>query len=274
VPSNVSLVSAGNVVVGGEVGLRVRVLPANGDFFVDRFEYGWIDHQAVFRPLVNLQFEAPPADHELRADAHDALNGVAVAALYGPAGPVFRAVSLQVARFDDDGARLWQTSIDVPLRGFFTDAESTSIARDDAGTLYVSLHPQGTGGRFPTAVCRLTDLGVLLGCHESPREGRVLNLLTLGGGNGVWAWQRGYLGANRGPLGMYMYRVDAQGFGTAVLEVDSHLAARPENYSFGTRHAFFMLSANGADPVGAGADTLLLSVDLGNERLFADGFEP
>jgi len=271
-PADRRLDANGSRVVNGDLHLLVRAVRLNGAFS-SSFEFATISRNGTYVAESVRQFETVTGTEFLRTDAFDHLTQLATAGIYANGSGFGRPQSLVVAKFDVGGARLWQHRFDVPLRGFGDTSDNTAVAEAANGDVYVAMHPAvPLDASFPTRVCRLSAAGAALGCFDSPRQGRVINLFALGAGNGIWAWQRGLTGGNYDPLAMYLYRVDAQGFGPQELRIASHTAFTHEALSFDGKFGYFVLGGNGAGSHRA-ADTKLVSIQLNQLPLFFNGFE-
>lgn len=188
-----------------------------------------------------------------------------MAGVYPNAGSS-RAQALAVAKFDQQGSRIWQTLIQTPQR--FLPNDRNAIA---ATTVYspidgkddfhvVSSHPATNNGSFPTEACRITANGQLLGCYTSPLQSRITSLVTV------------YLhGSNSSRLiaqqGGALYELSATGFVPTGVESNSHVALRFDGWNSDDRNLYLMLGYGNAN------STQVRAVRFMEERLFADGLE-
>ena len=219
----------------------------------------------ALQPLGSAEFV------RIDAIARRALNLV-TAPVYANAGAV-RPDGLLVAAFDSSGTRLWQQRISQPLRAAGSGQTYTAVDTDGQGIVHVAFPPNVGPEAFPLRVCRLAAAdGALLGCADTPRDGRVGALFALSEPQGVWMWANQTLAD--GQTELTLYPLTASGIGAPT-----HALTGMQMRQAGSETSRFDRSWIVAEPAGsagvfeatAAPTTRVLLFQPG--QLFRDGFE-
>jgi hypothetical protein len=165
---------------------------------------------------VNWQFEVLETGEFVRVDAvtRRGINLV-TAPVYAWSQTIFPHRML-VAAFDATGNRLWQQRIDQPLRPAGDGQTYTAVDTDGQGIVHVAFLPN-IELRSALRVCRLAAAdGALLGCADTPLDGRIGAVFATSEPLGLWMWANQTLpsGANQ----LTLFPLTADGIGAPVYQ--------------------------------------------------------
>lgn len=257
-------------VQGARVNLRLLGAASQSATGV-RLQPIWVDGQNQ-AGAVSWSLDLDGSAEFVRIDAvtRRAINLV-TAPVYASASAV-RPDGLLVAAFDGAGTRLWQQRISQPLRAAGAGQVYTAVDTDGQGVVHVAFPPSVGPDVFPLRVCRLAAAdGALLGCADTPLEGRPGALFALSEPQGVWMW------ANQtrvdGQTELTLYPLTASGIGapTHALTGMQMRQAGSETSRFDRSWVVVELADVGGVRAEAPPSTRVLLFLPG--QLFRDGFE-
>ena len=263
-PVNCTIPTGHELFSESRVGNQLRArLVRTGTQSASQFEWRFIS-PATGNCSERVWALAAPVNTVLRT--HGRFGNLVIAGVY-PNASSGRAQALAVAKFDEQGNRIWQTLIETPQR-FLGDDRNAIAATTVYSTIngsqdfhVVSSHPASTDGSFPTEACRISDAGQLLGCHTSPRQERITSLVEVfqseSNSSRVLALQGGAL-----------YELTATGLVATGIESNSHRAFRFDVINSDGKNLYLMLGHGNTRN-----STQLRAVRFLEEGLFADGFE-